>query len=122
MAPQIDAVILAGGMARRMDGNDKGLVDLNGQAMICHTIDKLSSQVDNIMINANRNQVTATLHALCPFSTHFMSLIFTMTLDYFTIGSRPLPMDGRPKIGRLKNKMESDWEGRIASMETWNQN
>ncbi|MCL1112267.1 molybdenum cofactor guanylyltransferase [Shewanella basaltis] len=56
MAPQIDAVILAGGMARRMDGNDKGLVDLNGQAMICHTIDKLSSQVDNIMINANRNQ------------------------------------------------------------------
>ncbi|GGP54649.1 molybdenum cofactor guanylyltransferase [Shewanella algicola] len=56
MAPQIDAVILAGGMARRMGGNDKGLVDLNGQAMICHTLDKLSSQVDNIMINANRNQ------------------------------------------------------------------
>lgn len=56
MAPQIDAVILAGGMARRMGGNDKGLVDLNGQAMICHTIDKLSKQVDRIMINANRNQ------------------------------------------------------------------
>ncbi|QDE33009.1 MULTISPECIES: molybdenum cofactor guanylyltransferase MobA [Shewanella] len=56
MAPQIDAVILAGGMARRMGGNDKGLVDLNGQAMICHTIDKLTSQVDGIMINANRNQ------------------------------------------------------------------
>ncbi|GGQ05245.1 molybdenum cofactor guanylyltransferase MobA [Shewanella litoralis] len=56
MAPQIDAVILAGGMARRMGGNDKGLVDLNGQAMICHTIDKLSNQVDRIMINANRNQ------------------------------------------------------------------
>ncbi|MBB1388102.1 molybdenum cofactor guanylyltransferase MobA [Shewanella sp. SG44-6] len=56
MAPQIDAVILAGGMARRMGGNDKGLVSLNGQAMICHTIDKLKSQVDGIMINANRNQ------------------------------------------------------------------
>ncbi|GGP47942.1 molybdenum cofactor guanylyltransferase MobA [Shewanella saliphila] len=56
MAPQIDAVILAGGMARRMGGNDKGLVDLNGQAMICHTIDKLTNQVDGIMINANRNQ------------------------------------------------------------------
>ena len=24
-----------------------------------------------------------------------------MVLDYFTIGSRPLPIDGRPKIGRL---------------------
>ncbi|MBB1476917.1 molybdenum cofactor guanylyltransferase MobA [Shewanella sp. SG41-3] len=56
MAPQIDAVILAGGMARRMGGNDKGLVSLNGQAMICHTIDKLKSQVDGIMINANRSQ------------------------------------------------------------------
>mgnify|MGYP003639007532 FL=1 len=56
MAPQIDAVILAGGMARRMGGNDKGLVDLNGQAMICHTINKLSTQVDQILINANRNQ------------------------------------------------------------------
>ena len=56
MAPQIDAVILAGGMARRMGGNDKGLVDLKGQAMICHTIDKLINQVDSIMINANRNQ------------------------------------------------------------------
>jgi molybdopterin-guanine dinucleotide biosynthesis protein A len=56
MAPRIDAVILAGGMARRMGGNDKGLADLNGKAMICHTIDKLNSQVDGIMINANRNQ------------------------------------------------------------------
>jgi len=56
MAPQIDAVILAGGMARRMGGNDKGLVDLNGQAMICHIIDKLSPQVNQILINANRNQ------------------------------------------------------------------
>ena len=35
----------------------------------------------------------------------------TMTLDYFTIGSRPLPMDGRPKIGRLKNKMGEEIKG-----------
>lgn len=34
MSPQIDAVILAGGMARRMGGNDKGLVELNDQPMI----------------------------------------------------------------------------------------
>ena len=26
-----------------------------------------------------------------------------MILDYFTLGSRPLPIDGRPKIGRLVN-------------------
>lgn len=44
---------------------------------------RISSNIRQI--NANRNQVTATLHALYPFSTHFMSLIFTMTLDYFLL-------------------------------------
>ncbi|MGL4937548.1 molybdenum cofactor guanylyltransferase MobA, partial [Shewanella sp.] len=56
MSSQIDAVILAGGMARRMGGDDKGLVELNGQAMIKHTIDRIKPQVKEILINANRNQ------------------------------------------------------------------
>lgn len=54
--PTIDAVILAGGMARRMGGEDKGLVELNSQPMISHTINRLAPQVQRIMINANRNQ------------------------------------------------------------------
>ncbi|WP_076413202.1 molybdenum cofactor guanylyltransferase MobA [Shewanella sp. UCD-KL12] len=56
MSLQINAVILAGGMARRMGGNDKGLVDLNGQPMIKHAIDRVKPQVKEILINANRNQ------------------------------------------------------------------
>ncbi|GIU41650.1 molybdenum cofactor guanylyltransferase MobA [Shewanella algidipiscicola] len=56
MSQQIDAVILAGGMARRMGGNDKGLVELNGQPMIKHAIDRIKPQVKEIVINANRNQ------------------------------------------------------------------
>ena len=28
-----------------------------------------------------------------------------VTLDHYTIGKRPLPLDGRPKIGRLKNSV-----------------
>ncbi|BAJ00087.1 molybdenum cofactor guanylyltransferase MobA [Shewanella violacea] len=56
MSLQIDAVILAGGMARRMGGNDKGLVELNSQPMIKHTIDRIKPQVKQILINANRNQ------------------------------------------------------------------
>ncbi|QFU20529.1 molybdenum cofactor guanylyltransferase [Shewanella eurypsychrophilus] len=55
MSLQINAVILAGGMARRMGGNDKGLVDLNGQPMIKHAIDRIKPQVKEILINANRN-------------------------------------------------------------------
>ncbi|MCD8551145.1 MAG: molybdenum cofactor guanylyltransferase [Shewanella xiamenensis] len=56
MSLQIDAVILAGGMARRMGGDDKGLVELNGKAMIEHTIERIKPQVKEILINANRNQ------------------------------------------------------------------
>ncbi|WP_198781827.1 molybdenum cofactor guanylyltransferase MobA [Shewanella putrefaciens] len=56
MSLRIDAVILAGGMARRMGGDDKGLVELNGKTMIEHTIDRIKPQVKEILINANRNQ------------------------------------------------------------------
>ena len=38
-----------------MGGNDKGLIELNGQPMIQHVIDGLKPQVKTIMINANRN-------------------------------------------------------------------
>ena len=51
----LTAVILAGGMARRMDGQDKGLIELNGKPMIEYIIEALKPQVDNILINANRN-------------------------------------------------------------------
>lgn len=50
-------VILAGGQASRMGGNDKGLVELAGRAMIEHVIDTLKPQTSAITINANRNQV-----------------------------------------------------------------
>ncbi|PSU34740.1 molybdenum cofactor guanylyltransferase MobA [Photobacterium lutimaris] len=51
-------VILAGGQASRMGGNDKGLVTLAGRAMIEHVIDILGTQTASITINANRNQDT----------------------------------------------------------------
>jgi molybdopterin-guanine dinucleotide biosynthesis protein A len=54
--PSITTVILAGGAARRMDGRDKGLIELDGRAMISHVIERLSSQCSEIVINCNRNQ------------------------------------------------------------------
>lgn len=51
----ITAVILAGGKARRMDGEDKGLIKLNNHPMIDYIIKALQPQVDHILINANRN-------------------------------------------------------------------
>lgn len=49
-------VILAGGQASRMGGQDKGLIQLNGQPLIQHVIDKLAPQSPTLLINANRNQ------------------------------------------------------------------
>lgn len=52
----VTAVILAGGKGRRMDGKDKGLVELANRPLIEYVIDAIKPQVQTIIINANRNQ------------------------------------------------------------------
>ena len=54
-AEAITGVILAGGRGSRMGGVDKGLQNFNGVPMALHTLLRLSPQVGEIMINANRN-------------------------------------------------------------------
>ena len=51
----ITAVVLAGGRARRMGGEDKGLVVVAGRPMVAHTIDTLRPQGAEVIVNANRN-------------------------------------------------------------------
>ncbi|MET0070173.1 MAG: molybdenum cofactor guanylyltransferase MobA [Candidatus Thiodiazotropha sp.] len=53
---EVTAVILAGGRGRRMGGEDKGLIELNGEPLIQHVITSIAPQVGQILINANRNQ------------------------------------------------------------------
>jgi len=50
----ITGVILAGGQGRRMGGADKGLIEFLGKPLISHVIQRLSPQVDEILISANR--------------------------------------------------------------------
>ena len=47
------AVILAGGLARRMGGGDKPLRTLAGRPLLDHLLDRLRPQVARIVINAN---------------------------------------------------------------------
>ena len=54
----ITGVVLAGGMARRMGGQDKGLVPFAGHPLVQWVIDALSPQVSTLVINANRNGAT----------------------------------------------------------------
>jgi molybdenum cofactor guanylyltransferase len=51
----ITAVILAGGKARRMGGEDKGLIELHGMPLLHHIIAGLLPQVGHVIVNANRN-------------------------------------------------------------------
>ncbi len=52
---QISCMILSGGRATRMGGVDKGLIKLSGKPLIAHVIERISPQVDEILINANRS-------------------------------------------------------------------
>jgi molybdopterin molybdotransferase len=51
----ITGVVLAGGLGRRMQGADKGLVALAGEPMVAHVLRALCPQVGAVLLNANRN-------------------------------------------------------------------
>ncbi len=59
----ITGVILAGGRSRRMGGTDKGLIELAGWPMVAHVATRLRPQVDELVINANRNAAAYAEHA-----------------------------------------------------------
>ncbi|MDB5874458.1 MAG: molybdenum cofactor guanylyltransferase MobA [Ramlibacter sp.] len=51
----VTGVVLAGGRGSRMGGVDKGLQNFKGMPLALHTLMRLSPQVGEAMINANRN-------------------------------------------------------------------
>ncbi|HEX4332156.1 MAG TPA: molybdenum cofactor guanylyltransferase MobA [Usitatibacter sp.] len=53
--PEVTGVVLAGGQGSRMGGIDKGLQPFRGKSMAAHVIERLGPQVDELLINANRN-------------------------------------------------------------------
>lgn len=56
MHEEITGIILAGGRATRMGGEDKGLVPVAGIPLYQYVLARLRPQVGPIAINANRNQ------------------------------------------------------------------
>lgn len=49
------AIVLAGGLARRLGGTDKALALLDGRPLLAHVLARLAPQVDDIVINYNRD-------------------------------------------------------------------
>lgn len=50
---KIAGVILAGGLARRMGGGDKALLELGGETLLARVIARLKPQVGEVVLNAN---------------------------------------------------------------------
>jgi molybdenum cofactor guanylyltransferase len=50
---EIAGVVLAGGLARRMGGGDKGLRLLAGKPMLAHVLDRVRPQVGALVLNVN---------------------------------------------------------------------
>ncbi|WP_262963965.1 molybdenum cofactor guanylyltransferase MobA [Methylobacter psychrophilus] len=53
---KVAGVILAGGLARRMNNQDKGLINYKGRPMVSYAIAALTAVADESIINANRNR------------------------------------------------------------------
>jgi len=54
-AIEVTGIVLAGGQGSRMGGVDKGLQPFRGKPMVAHAIERFAPQVDELLINANRN-------------------------------------------------------------------
>ena len=53
MTSPVVAVLLAGGLARRMGGGDKCLREVAGRPLLSHVIERILPQVDHVVLNAN---------------------------------------------------------------------
>jgi len=51
----VSAVVLAGGLARRFKGEDKGLIELARRPLAAWVVGRLAGHVAEVLVNANRN-------------------------------------------------------------------
>lgn len=54
----VSGVVLAGGMARRMQQQDKGLILFNNRPLVSYALEAMAPLLDEVMISANRNLET----------------------------------------------------------------
>jgi molybdopterin-guanine dinucleotide biosynthesis protein A len=52
---KVTGIVLAGGLARRMNKQDKGLIEYHNKSMVTYAVKAMMEVTDNVVINANRN-------------------------------------------------------------------
>ncbi len=90
-------LILAGGRGQRFNNKDKGLIPFKGTTLVEHAINKLTPQVNSVLISANRNL------------DFYQELSVTCIQDIFS--TYPGPLAG---IHAALQKLETDWLVSIA--------
>lgn len=80
----VEGLILCGGQAQRMGGQDKGLIELHKKPLFQHGIDRLGPQVGQLMINANRNIETYEQSGLPVYPDSYLN--FSGPLAGFHVG------------------------------------
>lgn len=78
--PRQPAVILAGGLSRRMGGGDKPLLTLGGRPILAHVVERLAPQAAPLIVNANGDP------------KRFAAFGLTVVAD--TVPDRPGPLAG----------------------------
>jgi molybdopterin-guanine dinucleotide biosynthesis protein A len=67
LAPDlVTAVVLAGGRATRMGGQDKGLLECCGRPLVARVVEALRPQVAEVIVSANRNPEVYRRITGCP--------------------------------------------------------
>jgi len=62
--PSIFGIILAGGLARRMGGGDKGLKTVGGQTILARVVEAVRGQCSGLVLNANGDLARLTSFGL----------------------------------------------------------
>ncbi len=113
---RLTGVILAGGQARRMHGQDKGLLKLNNSSLISLIIDRFEGQVGTILINANRNLdeygqfkypvISDTLSGYCGPLAGIASALQNCKTDYLVTVPCDSPFIPQDLVMRLAASMQ----------------
>ena len=115
---KITGVILAGGQARRMGGQDKGLIILNNKPMIEYIIDVFKPQTPKLIINANRNHeiysqygleiVADELTGFCGPLAGMASALQTIESDYMVTAPCDSPFIPTDLVQRLAETLQDN--------------
>lgn len=113
----VTGVILAGGQARRMGGQDKGLVMLDGKPMVEIIIDVFKPQTAKLLINANRNHdrysqyglelVADELSGYCGPLAGMASALKAINTDYMVTAPCDSPFIPLDLVQRLADALEN---------------